>query len=107
MNDSFARYYFGSEREALGHYVGRLDKQDTVIVGVVKDSHHNSPRDPVVRTLFRPALQIEDGLGSPSGFAYYVRTLMPPSAIMTLVRQTIHKQDRSSLSIISELWILS
>lgn len=93
VNESFARHYFGSARNALGHYVGRHDKPDSLIVGVVRDSRHTNPRDPVVRTLFRPALQIGDTAGSPSGFAFYVRTWMPPDAAMNLLRQTIHNND--------------
>jgi predicted permease len=94
VNESFARHFFGSARNALGHYVGRRDKNDAVIIGVVKDSHHTSPRDPVTRTLFRSALQITaDDAGSSSGFSYYVRTLMSPDAAMNLLRQTIHNSD--------------
>ncbi len=94
VNESFARHFFGSARNALGHYVGRHDKANAVIVGVVKDSHHTSPRDPITRTLFRSALQISaEDAGSPSGFAYYVRTLMPPDAAMKLLRQTIQNND--------------
>jgi putative ABC transport system permease protein len=73
VNESFARHYFGSARNALGHYAGRADKPQAVIIGVVKDSHHTNPRDPVVRTLFRPALQLTDSAGSPFGF-YLLRT---------------------------------
>ncbi len=92
VNESFARHYFGSSRNALGHYASRHDKQ-AFIVGVVKDSHHTNPRDAIARTLFRPALQIGADAGSPSGFAFYVRTLMPPDAAMNLLRQTIHNND--------------
>jgi predicted permease len=93
VNEAFTRYFFGSARNALGHSVGRHDEQPAVIVGVVKDSRHTSPRDPVVRTLFRPALQMGTRAGSPSGFAFYVRALISPEAAMNLLRQTIHKSD--------------
>lgn len=97
VNESFARYYFGSARNALGRSVGRpergLGKPDKVIVGVVKDSHHANPRDKVIRTLFRAASQIGNEAGSPSGFAYYVRTAMPSETAMNLVRQAIHNTD--------------
>jgi putative ABC transport system permease protein len=43
--------------------------------------------------VFRPALQIGNDAGSPSGFAFYVRTLMRPDAAMNLLRQTIHNND--------------
>ncbi len=93
INESFARHFFGSARNALGHHAGRGDKPDCLIVGVVKDSHHTNPRDPVVRTLYRAALQIGDERGSPLGFAFYVRTLMPPDTAMNVIRQTIHNGD--------------
>jgi predicted permease len=93
VNESFARHFFGSARNALGHYVGRRDKVDTAIVGVVRDSHHTSPRDPIKRTMFQPALQLTDDAGSPAGFAYYVRTLMSPDPAMNLVRETIQHND--------------
>ena len=92
VNESFARHFFGSASNALRHYVGRHDEQ-AAIVGIVKDSHHTSPRDPVVRTVFRPASQIGNGAGSPSGFAFYVRTLMSPNAAMNMLREKIHDQD--------------
>lgn len=93
VNESLARHYFGSARNAIGRYVGRHDKTDMVIVGVVKDSHHTSPRDPVTRALFRPAAQLGAEPGSPSGFAFYLRTTMPPDAAMNQLRQTIHNSD--------------
>lgn len=94
VNESLARRFFGSARNALGRHVGRRNQNDVVIVGVVKDSHHNNPRDPVIRTLFRSALQMSaDDAGSPSGFAYYVRALMSPEAAMNLVRETIQNND--------------
>jgi predicted permease len=93
VNESLARHFFGSARNALGHVIGRHDKVDTTIVGVVKDARHSSPRDPVVRTLYKPALQMGDEAGSPSGFAFYVRTLQPPDAAMNQVRKTLHDMD--------------
>ena len=92
VNESLARRYFGSAQNALGHYVGRA-KSMAVIVGVVKDSRHATPRDPVIRTLFRPALQMGDALGSPAGFAFYVRTVMPPQTAQNAIRATIHNAD--------------
>jgi putative ABC transport system permease protein len=93
VNESFARHYFGSARNALGRSVGRHDTEKSVVVGVVKDSHHTTPRDPVTRTVFRPALQMGNRAGSPSGFGFYVRTLMPPTPAINLLRKTIHDND--------------
>jgi predicted permease len=93
VNESLARHFFGSARGALGHVVGRHDKLDIVIVGVVKDARHGSPRTPVVRTLYKPASQMADEAGSPSGFAFYAGTRQPPDAAMNQVRKALHDMD--------------
>ncbi len=93
VNESLARHFFGSAHNALGRSFGRHAQPNMVVVGVVKDSRHSSPREPVTRTLYRSALQIGDEAGSPSGFAFYVRTLQPPDAAMNLLRRTLHATD--------------
>jgi putative ABC transport system permease protein len=93
VNESLASHFFGSARNALGHYLGRHSKPDIAIIGVVKDSRHNSPRDPAIRTMYIPALQIASGAGAPSGFTFYVRTLQPPEATISLLRRALHDVD--------------
>jgi putative ABC transport system permease protein len=93
VNEALARRYFGSVNNALGRYVGREKKTDTMIVGVVADSRHTNPRDRIVPTLVRPATQMGDMVGSPSGFAFYVRTSMPPDAAIGQIRQALHRDD--------------
>ena len=93
VNESFARHYFGSARNALGHALGRHNKIEDTIVGVVKDSRHNSPREPATRTVYRPVLQIGDNAGAPTGFAFYVRTQQPPETAVNLLRRTLHDTD--------------
>ena len=93
VNESLARHYFGNARNALGRILGHRKKPDTVIVGVVMDSRHTSPRDPVVRTVYGPALQMGNGAGSPSGFSFYLRTVQPPEAALNLLRQKLHETD--------------
>jgi putative ABC transport system permease protein len=93
VNESLARHYFGNARNALGHSFGRHGKPDTVIVGVVKDSRHGSPRDLPMRTMFRSALQMSGEAGSPSGFAFYVRTQQPPETAVSLLRRALHETD--------------
>ena len=53
VNEALARKYFGSAQNAIGRSVGRKDKPDERIVGVVTNSRHTNPRDPVTRTLFQ------------------------------------------------------
>ena len=95
VNEAFARHFFGSARNAIGHTLGRHDQATATIVGVVKDSHHSSPRDPIVRTVFRPDLQIgqDRNSTSPSGFAFYVRTIQAPDTTISLIRRTLHDTD--------------
>jgi putative ABC transport system permease protein len=93
VNESFARHYFGSAQKAIGRYLDRRDEQKIAIVGVVKDSRHANPRDPVVRTVYRPVTQIGNNPSSPSGFAFYLRTAMPPQTMMNQIRQIIHNSD--------------
>ena len=48
VNQTFARHYFGSPQNALGHHVSRprRPETDSMIVGVVRDAKHASVRDP-------------------------------------------------------------
>lgn len=64
-----------------------------MIVGVVKDSRHTSPRDPVLKTLFRSTTQASTAFGAPTEFAFFVRTSLPPEAAMNEIRRTIHERD--------------
>lgn len=93
VNEALARRYFGSPQNALGRYIGRRDKADERIVGVVTNSKHTNPRDPVTRTLFRPALQMGTGDGSPLGFAFYLRTTSAPDAALNMVRKAVRDID--------------
>lgn len=94
VNEAFAQHYFGGARNALGRHIGRHhEKSDTVIVGVVKDSRHGSPRDLVIRTVYSPALQMHEGNGSPSGFTFYVNTREEPDSAIRLIRRTLNNID--------------
>ena len=93
VNEALAQKYFGSAQNAIGRYVGRKDKPDKMIVGVVKNSRHSNPRDPFIRTLFRPALQMGDESGSPVGFAVYVRTMTSPETAINQIRIAIRDDD--------------
>ena len=61
VNETFARHYFGSPQNALGHHVSRPQRPETdaVIVGVVRDAQHASVRDPAIATAYRPFVQAE------------------------------------------------
>src|ERR1051325_9612085 len=74
VNEKFAKYFFGSPQQAIGHYFGwgggNGTKLDTQIVGVVKDARHRTVRGDVDRTVFQPYLQ---DLG-PEALTVYIRT---------------------------------
>jgi predicted permease len=91
VNESFARHYFGSAQNALGHHVSRPQRPETdsMIVGVVHDAKHVSVRDPAIATAYRPFVQGE----KPVGLAFYVRTWQPPDSAAGSIRAAIANID--------------
>jgi putative ABC transport system permease protein len=103
VNETFARHYFGSAQNALGHHVSRPNRPETdsMIVGVVRDAKHQSVRDPAAPTDYRPFVQAE----RPTALAFYIRTWQPPSAAAASIRATIANLD--SKLIVHDLTTLS
>jgi putative ABC transport system permease protein len=103
VNQSFARHYFGSPQNALGHHVSRPDhpETDSMIVGVVRDARHASVRDPARATLYRLFVQAE----KPTALNFYVRTWQPPDAAAAGIRAAINNID--SKLIVNDLTTLS
>jgi len=91
VNELFARKYFGSPVNALGHHVqrGRRPVTDTVIVGVVRDAKHTSLRDEIQPTVYRPFVQGE----KPTDLRFYVRTWQTPEATSSAVRAAVQRID--------------
>jgi putative ABC transport system permease protein len=91
VNQAFARHYFGSPQNALGHHVSRPERPETdsMIVGVVGDAKHASVRDPASATVYRPFVQAE----KPVALNFYVRTWQPPDAAAAGIRATINNID--------------
>ena len=91
VNELFARKYFGSPLNALGHHVqrGRRPVTDTVIVGVVRDAKHTSLRDEIQPTVYRPFVQGE----KPTYLSFYVRTWQTPEATSSAVRGAVQRID--------------
>ena len=91
VNESFARHFFGSAQNALGHHVARPERPqtDSVIVGVVRDAKHTSVRDPVMPTSYRPFVQGE----RPTGLTFYVRTWQSPETALASIRTAIAHID--------------
>ncbi len=92
VNLAFARHYFGTSQNALGHFVGfngSRGKRDTEIVGVVGDTRHARVRDDIKRTVYRPRFQLEN----PSGLTFLVRTWQPPEAAVSDIRGAMQELD--------------
>jgi predicted permease len=91
VSESFAKHYFATPQEAIGHHVGRPRRPatDAVIVGVVKDIKHESLRDPPIATCYIPFQQAE----KPSGLTYLVRTWQAPEAAENEIRAAVANID--------------
>ncbi len=99
VNAAFARHFFGTPQNALGHFLGfdgSRGKKDTEIVGVVGDTRHARVRDDVKRTVYRPRFQLDN----PSGLFFLVRTWQPPEAALSDIRGAMQQLD-SKLALIS------
>src|SRR5277367_639712 len=83
VNEMFARKYFGSPANALGHHVQRSNRPvtDTVIVGVVRDA--------IRPTVYRPFVQGEQ----PTSLTFYVRTWQTPEATSNEIRAAVQHID--------------
>jgi putative ABC transport system permease protein len=103
VNLAFARHYFGTPQNALGHFLGfrgHQGKRDTEIVGVVGDTRHARVRDDVKRTVYRPRFQLDN----PSELSFLVRTWQPPDAALSGLRGAMQQLD-SKLAL-SNLWTM-
>jgi putative ABC transport system permease protein len=95
VNESFAKHWFGSAANAIGHQFhdggGQANKDNPwlTIVGVVKDAKHSGIRDDVKWTGFYSYLR-----ETPKrGMAFYVRTQQSPEAVIAEIRQTMQGLD--------------
>lgn len=91
VNEMFAKKYFGSPINALGHHVSRSSRPvtDTVIVGVSHDVKHASVHDEITPTVYRPFEQFE----KPVSLTIYVRTWQAPEATANAVRAAVQNID--------------
>jgi len=93
VNAAFARHFFGEPQNAVGKLIqfggGADAKPDTGIVGVVGDTRHGRVRDEVVRTAYRPWLQLTE----PNFLSVHVRTWQPPEAALANIRGTMQQVD--------------
>jgi putative ABC transport system permease protein len=94
VNVSFAKRFFGSAQNALGHMIGTSEtndegRPDTIIVGVVGDIKHKDLRTDIGPAVYRPYVQKKD----PDGVEIYARTSQSPEMVENAIRQAIHGMD--------------
>jgi predicted permease len=93
VNMTFAKRFFGSPQNALGHAIvqgdGKDGKYETTIVGVVGDIRHTDLRTPLGGAVYSPYLQDKH----PGGVVIYARTTQDPQAVEPAIRQVIHQLD--------------
>ena len=88
LNETAARFYFGG-RNPIGASVRFRFRPNTPpyqIIGVVKDSRHNSLREEVPRLIYLPVFQALDSLAS---LTLSVRTAGDPTALASAVSAQI------------------
>jgi putative ABC transport system permease protein len=91
VNATFARRFLQG-RNPLGVYFrtgAGTSKPDVEIVGVVKDSKHSDPRDPIHPFVYEPYAQ-DPTFGRAT---FYVRTAAQPEAMAATLRKIVHSFD--------------
>jgi putative ABC transport system permease protein len=92
VNLAFAKHFFGSPQNALGHLVTQdtspKAKPDTVIVGVVGDTRHTDLRTQLGPAVYSPYLQETH----PGGVQIYVQSVQPES-LEASIRKSVHDLD--------------
>ncbi len=92
INERIARLYFGNENPIGRRFgIGRREP-DTEIVGVVRDTRHQTLREEPPRTAYVPYTQV---LGEVGQLTYFVRTSGDPESFAQAVRQRVHAVDDS------------
>ncbi len=93
VNLVFAKRFFGSPQNAIGHLIvqdaHKDQKPDTAIVGVVGNSRHTDLRTELGPAVYRPYAQREH----PGGVQLYVQTTQSPETAEASIRKVIHDLD--------------
>ncbi len=100
VNEQFAKFFF-PYRSPLGRHLafGAGDvKLDIEIVGVVRNSYHDSLREKIERFIYIPYLQDFASTGShapspPGGLRYYVRGAFAGAAFASQIRHVVAEID--------------
>ncbi len=95
VNESLALHFFGGPQQAIGRYIQDEDrsgeKTDIQIIGVVRDSRHQSVRSDVSRTMFVPYLQSHEP--GAMGLEFYIRTWQAPKATEATIAAAMQRLD--------------
>jgi len=91
VNLTFAKRFYGSATNALGHRVGGDGQKtlDTTIVGVVGDVMHQNLRTAMGPAVFRSYAQVDHA----TGVTIYARTAQAPETVEASIREAIHRLD--------------
>jgi predicted permease len=93
INERIAKLYFGKENPIGRRFgVGRSEIPDIEIVGVVRDTRHQTLRIEPPRTAYVPYTQ---SLGEVGQLTYFVRTAGAPESVAAAVRQRVRSVDAS------------
>ncbi len=88
INEKMAHHFFGVANP-IGRKIGTDGVSDTVIVGVVKDAHYLSLREPPLRHFYLPITQ-ESRLRD---LTMHIKTAGEPAAFVDLVRGQVRRLD--------------
>ena len=96
VNQAFVKHFCsGSIPSCLGRQMSNgasnHPKLDIEIIGIVRDSRHETVRDDAKATEFQP-LQQDD---SPANLFLYLRAATPPEQLLSTVRRTMQQLDPS------------
>jgi predicted permease len=93
VNESFAKHYFGSAKNAVGRQFGFGGNPDTItdieIIGVSRDSMYSTLREQIPRQVFSPFHQAE----VVTGMNVYARTRLDSSQMFAAIRRTVASMD--------------
>jgi putative ABC transport system permease protein len=97
VNQSFVKHFCQTVQACLGRMIGSGTgngvKLNTQIVGVVRDTRHESVRAELAAAMFRPLKQTDNT--TPSFTFYYVRSYTDPNQEIATIRRTMQQLDPS------------
>ena len=90
VNETFVKRFLDGRNPLGVQFSGGGTAPDITIVGVVKDSHYSSVKDPAPPVYFRPWRQDKEI----NGIYFYVRTALPEKQMAPQIRRVMGSIDR-------------